>query len=265
MASRLLFPCVGSAERLLSARSRGPRCANEPNRTLRGQLQWRPCGRHISGNPNRPVPSRDQILVNMLTRLAAFSAHGRGIFTNHRSPPSMWKALVPVACILLAPVIAEAHPHHHYRHHHLTYRHQYLNSMASIAGDTQVSERVVGGRPSGCPHAFCGCEASLYKFGRIIPELNLAANWRRFPRTAPASGMAAVRSGHVMILQQQVAGNIWLVHDGNSGGHATREHPRSIAGYTIVDPSSGSSALSLSSAGASPFYSKGRTMGRRFL
>jgi hypothetical protein len=51
--------------------------------------------------------------------------------------------------------------------------------------------------------------------------------------------MAAVRPGHVMILQQHVAGDIWYVHDGNSGGHVTREHPRSIAGYTIVDPSSG--------------------------
>lgn len=101
-------------------------------------------------------------------------------------------------------------------------------------------ERVVGSRPSGCPHAFCGCEASLYKFGRIIPELNLASNWYRFPRTAPAPGMAAVRPGHVMILESQVSGNIWLVHDGNSGGHVTREHARSLAGYTIVNPGAGS-------------------------
>ncbi len=101
-------------------------------------------------------------------------------------------------------------------------------------------ERIIGGRPAGCPHAFCGCEASLYKFGRIIPELNLASNWRRFPRAAPAPGMAAVRSGHVMILQQHVEGNIWSVHDGNSGGHMTREHAISIAGYTIVDPGSAS-------------------------
>jgi hypothetical protein len=61
--------------------------------------------------------------------------------------------------------------------------------------------------------------------------------------------MAAVRSGHVMILQQQVAGNIWYVHDGNSGGHVTREHPRSIAGYTIVDPSAASTASRLMGAG----------------
>jgi hypothetical protein len=159
----------------------------------------------------------------------------------------MWKVIIAVACLLFAPVAAEAHPRHHYRHHHLTYRHQHLNSMASIAGGIQVSERVIGGRPSGCPHAFCGCEASLYKFGRIIPELNLAANWRRFPRTAPGPGMAAVRTGHVMILQQHVAGNVWYVHDGNSGGHATREHPRSIAGYSIVDPGAGSTSFRMSS------------------
>jgi hypothetical protein len=39
-------------------------------------------------------------------------------------------------------------------------------------------------------------------------------------------------------LQAHVAGDVWNVHDGNSGGHVTREHSRSIAGYTIVDPSS---------------------------
>ncbi len=143
--------------------------------------------------------------------------------------------------------------HHSYSHHsythHSYFRRAYVHggygmqnfrqawAMASPAGQ----ERVVGGRPSGCPNRFCGCEASLYKFGRIIPELNLASNWRRFPRAAPSQGMAAVRSGHVMILESQVSGSIWNVHDGNSGGHVTREHARSIAGYTIVDPSAGSS------------------------
>ena len=80
---------------------------------------------------------------------------------------------------------------------------------------------VVNRRPQGCPHAFCGCEASLYVFGKIRPELNLASNWiRKFPRTSPAPGMAAARSGHVMVLMSHVEGNNWLVHDGNSGGGA---------------------------------------------
>ncbi len=178
---------------------------------------------------------------------------------------------VVVACIAAAPSFlpsqAEARHHHatiiHHVYSHHTYayrpysRHAYVRrayaqrgydlrnfrqswAMAS-PGDEQ---RIVGSRPYGCPNRFCGCEASLYKFGRIIPELNLASNWRRFPRAAPAPGMAAVRPGHVMILESQVSGNVWTVHDGNSGGHVTREHAVSIAGYTIVDPNGASSASS---------------------
>ncbi|MGJ5021697.1 hypothetical protein [Bradyrhizobium oligotrophicum] len=148
----------------------------------------------------------------------------------------MYRVVIVVAALLALSVQAEARPRHHHHHYSDRHHHSVMDAMASIPGEG----RVVGGRPSGCPHAFCGCEASLYTFGRVIPELNLASNWRRFPRAAPAPGMAAVRSGHVMILQQQVAGNIWYVHDGNSGGHVTREHPRSIAGYTIVNPTGGS-------------------------
>jgi hypothetical protein len=147
----------------------------------------------------------------------------------------MFRSAFVVAALLILTVQAEARPHVY------LHRVQHVRqAMAMMSGD----EKVIGGRPSGCPNAFCGCEASLYRFGHIVPELNLAGNWRRFPRATPGPGMAAVRSGHVMILQQQVAGDVWYVHDGNSGGHVTREHPRSIAGYTIVDPSSGSFASS---------------------
>jgi hypothetical protein len=103
---------------------------------------------------------------------------------------------------------------------------------ASIGAPSQI----IGGRPAGCPHAFCGCGASLHLFGRIIPTLNLAANWLRFPRAAPAPKMAAARPGHVFVLEQHIAGDIWLVYDANSGSHATRLHARSIAGYAIVNP-----------------------------
>jgi len=106
------------------------------------------------------------------------------------------------------------------------------------------NSEVIGGRPAGCPHAFCGCEASRYLFGQIRPELNLAANWiRYFPRTMPAPGMAAARGGHVMVLISQVDGSDWLVHDGNSGGGLTRQHVRSINGYVIVDPHGSRSAM----------------------
>lgn len=95
---------------------------------------------------------------------------------------------------------------------------------------------VIGGRPSGCPSRFCGCGASLHLFGRIIPALNLAANWLRFPRASPAPNMVAARRGHVFVLKQHIAGNVWLAHDSNSGGRRTRIHPRSIAGFAIVNP-----------------------------
>ena len=98
---------------------------------------------------------------------------------------------------------------------------------------------VVGGRPDGCPHAYCGCEASRYVFGKVRPELNLASNWMRFPRTKPAPGMAAVRNHHVMVLMSHAGGNDWLVHDGNAGYGKTREHVMSISGYVIVDPKGG--------------------------
>lgn len=186
----------------------------------------------------------------------------------------MHRAVFVAACIAAAPLIlpsqAEArHLHHtsfhrsyHATAHHSYYRRAYVRGysrhayfrhsyvrraygLQSFRGTYAMAtpdggERVVGSRPYGCPHAFCGCEASLYKFGRIIPELNLASNWYRFPRTAPAPGMAAVRPGHVMILESQVSGNVWNVHDGNSGGHVTRDHARSLAGYTIVNPVVGS-------------------------
>jgi len=109
-------------------------------------------------------------------------------------------------------------------------------ARAQVA-DANGNGTILGSRPSGCPHRFCGCEASLYVFGSIKPELNLAANWvRKFPRTQAAPGMVAARSGHVFVLISQVNGKEWMVHDGNSGGGKTRQHVRSIAGYAIVNP-----------------------------
>jgi hypothetical protein len=207
---------------------------------------------------SRQWPLRGAISANMLTRFLIFLRGGRGVRKLERSLPRMWKTVCPVALLLLFSGQAEARPYHHHRYQH-------FRSMVLSVGDIQNNERVVSGRPSGCPHAFCGCEASLFRFGRIIPELNLASNWRRFPRAAPATGMAAVRSGHIMILQQHVAGDIWYVHDGNSGGHVTREHPRSIAGYTIVDPSSASSFSSTSPGQMSRSYSNRRAMARSLM
>lgn len=106
----------------------------------------------------------------------------------------------------------------------------------AIQRASRADSGVIGGRPGGCPYQFCGCSASLYLFGKIVPSLNLAANWLRFPRATPAPGMAAARNHHVMVLVSHVQGDVWVVHDGNSGGHQTRVHERSIAGYVIVNP-----------------------------
>ena len=101
------------------------------------------------------------------------------------------------------------------------------------------SAAIVGRRPAECPRSFCGCEASRYLFGHVRSDLNLASNWaRKFPRVAPAPGMAAVRNHHVFVLMSHVGGTNWLVHDGNSGHGLTREHVRSISGYVVVNPRS---------------------------
>ncbi|WP_439398523.1 hypothetical protein ACRQ5Q_14600 [Bradyrhizobium sp. PMVTL-01] len=139
-----------------------------------------------------------------------------------------------LAIALAATSPAEAKRHHHHRHHQ--HRHHGQAVRVEGARDTVI----VGSRPTGCPHAFCGCEASLFLFGKIIPTLNLAANWLRFPRAEPAPHMVAARPGHVFVLLRQIAGDLWLTHDGNSGRHMTREHVRSIRGYRIVNPRGGS-------------------------
>ena len=100
-------------------------------------------------------------------------------------------------------------------------------------------DRTVGGRPAGCPRAFCGCGAAIRVFGRVVPELNLAANWLRFPRASPAPGMVAARRGHVFVLEQSLGGDMWMAYDANSGGSATRIHARSLRGYTVVNPHAG--------------------------
>ena len=91
--------------------------------------------------------------------------------------------------------------------------------------------------PSGCPgRAFCGCGVSVKVFGKPVRNLYLARNWYKFPRTAAAPGMVAVRNHHVMYIQSLDANGNATVYDPNSGGHQTRIHTRSLSGYTVVNP-----------------------------
>jgi hypothetical protein len=113
-------------------------------------------------------------------------------------------------------------------------RHQIIRGIERIS--ESAAARIVS-HPVGCPaRAFCGCGASVRVFGRSIRSLWLAAAWFKFPRATPAVGMVAVRRGHVFVLESHINNSTWLAYDANSGHHLTRIHPRSIAGYTIVNP-----------------------------
>jgi hypothetical protein len=96
---------------------------------------------------------------------------------------------------------------------------------------------VIGGRPDGCPHAYCGCGLRKY-LGLADKRLNLASNWARlFPHeAAPRPGLAAVRSGHVMYIESAAGDGQWVIRDYNSGGGLSRVHVRDLRGYVFVNP-----------------------------
>ena len=138
-------------------------------------------------------------------------------------------SIVLFCLFFIAPAEAR-HRHNHHHRHHVHHSHHVYHKAVSQPGQ-------VVAHPEGCPHvAFCGCGASIRIFGHSVRPLWLAANWFRFPRAAPAPGMAAVRPHHVMVLEADLGSGVWQVYDANSGGHATRIHARSIAGWTIVNP-----------------------------
>lgn len=120
--------------------------------------------------------------------------------------------------------------------------------VSSQGSSEEASKRskdtVVGGRPAGCPKQWCGCQASIELFSRILPALNRAAAWLAFPHVAQSAAepdMAAVRGrNHVVVLKQHVSGGRWVVKDGNWGGKAhIREIDLTSGGYTVVDPRGG--------------------------
>jgi hypothetical protein len=96
---------------------------------------------------------------------------------------------------------------------------------------------VIGGRPAGCPHAYCGCGLRKY-LGLADKRLNLASNWARlFPReAAPRAGLAAVRAHHVMYIERSEGNGLWLIRDYNSGGGLSRLHVGDLRGYIFVNP-----------------------------
>ena len=193
-----------------------------------------------------------------LAKLLLASSSGAGPFS---SEPCMFERVIfAFLFVVIGPIASEARPlrtgqipecnvtmpcdlsfsqTRRERVSRYTRQSQLLERRALSNGHKAVAEatgQAVGGRPAGCPRSFCGCGAALRVFGRIVPELNLAANWLRFPRTSPAAGMVAARPGHVFVLEQHLGGDMWMAYDANSGAHATRLHARSLRGYTVVNP-----------------------------
>jgi hypothetical protein len=105
--------------------------------------------------------------------------------------------------------------------------------VSGVAEDTTI----IGSRPAGCPHAYCGCGLRKY-LGLADARLNLASNWARLFRreSGPRVGLAAVRSGHVMYIEGQSGDGQWIIRDYNSGGGLSRIHVRSVRGYVFVNP-----------------------------
>lgn len=112
-----------------------------------------------------------------------------------------------------------------------------IDSSGNRAYASADESEIIGTRPAGCPHAYCGCGLRKY-LGLSDVRLNLASNWARlFPReAAPRAGLAAVRSGHVMYIEASAGSGEWLIRDYNSGGGLSRLHVRDLRGYVFVNP-----------------------------
>jgi len=167
-------------------------------------------------------------------------------------------SLTGAIALLLATIVMPS-AHARYRHHQ---RHQVVSVVAaqcaplpdgsggcepataarralnSYARSDAGEGAIIGSRPVGCPHAYCGCGLRKY-LGLSDVRLNLAHNWARlFPHESqPRAGLAAVRSHHVMYLESSMGGGQWQVRDFNSGGGLSRIHVRDVRGYVFVNPS----------------------------
>lgn len=150
-------------------------------------------------------------------------------------------ALIAAFCIVANPALA------HKRHHHTqVYSHSngpvcefsnegrticgFMPQIAQIAVSEAIGATIIGGRPSGCPHAYCGCGARLY-LGISDTRLNLAWNWTKYYH---GSTPVAVWPHHIAIIEKMTGPGMAILRDYNSGGGLARIHERSIAGARIV-------------------------------
>lgn len=107
---------------------------------------------------------------------------------------------------------------------------------------TEVPATSGGGRPHGCPHAWCGCWLGI-KLGLTDRSLWLARNWARVGRgiSHPQEGAIVVMSrgskgGHVGIIQDVADNGDLVVLSGNHNnrvGVGTYPRKRVIA-YRLI-------------------------------
>lgn len=158
-------------------------------------------------------------------------------------------SVVGVIVLLAFPSKSDARPRGYHNHHHAkpvkkVRRHKVVkvrnynrHSRRAARVRQYAPVTIVGGRPAGCPHRYCGCGTARYLgLANRGGRLNLAANWLAFPRAHPAPGMAAARRGHVFAIIKVLGPGRVLAYDSNSGGGRTRIHVRSLAGYSVVNP-----------------------------
>ena len=170
--------------------------------------------------------------------------------------------LIPVLSSPAAAYHSRHHTHHVASHHNHFYRHfsrvrsdecvltnsgrrvcntNYQTPVMDAAGNQAFAmadaETIIGSRPSGCPHSYCGCGLRKY-LGLSDTRFNLASNWARLlPREpGPSAGLAAVRNHHVMYIEAAAGNGQWLIRDYNSGGGLSRVHVRDVRGYVFVNP-----------------------------
>lgn len=89
---------------------------------------------------------------------------------------------------------------------------------------------VIGGRPPGCPHAYCGCGAMKY-LGLTDKRLWQAWNWTKYYH-GPTP--VAVWRHHIAIIERMTGPHTAVLRDYNSGRGLSRIHERSIVGAKIV-------------------------------
>lgn len=151
-------------------------------------------------------------------------------------PYKLVVALALLAGLLVSPAEARHRHHHHYK----TIRIELRGVPMTVTRNVQ-SENIIGGRPAGCPHAYCGCGARKY-LGIEDVRLNLASNWPHYYRGLT---QVAVWNHHIAIIERITGPGMAILRDYNSGSGLSRIHERSIAGARIVGGGSDYSAATI--------------------